>query len=48
MNITAKMPTDHCDECGQMKACGPQLFGTASDPSAIRLIREHYGMMGRC
>jgi hypothetical protein len=36
------------EEAAAEDGCGPQLFGTASDPSVIRLIREHYGMMGRC
>jgi hypothetical protein len=32
----------------ESNTCGPQISGTAADPSVSRLIREHYGMIGRC
>jgi hypothetical protein len=28
--------------------CGPQISSTANDPSVLKLICEHYGVIGRC
>ena len=30
------------------RSCGPQISSTAADPSVLKLIREHYDMIGRC
>jgi hypothetical protein len=32
----------------ELNTCAPQLFDAAADPSVMRFIREHYGMIGRC
>jgi hypothetical protein len=28
--------------------CGPQICSATAEPSALKLIREHCGMIGRC
>jgi peptidoglycan/LPS O-acetylase OafA/YrhL len=30
------------------RSCGPQVSSTVADPSALKRIRERYGMIGRC
>jgi hypothetical protein len=33
---------------GAKRRCGPQISSTAADPSALKLIRAHYGIIERC